>query len=126
MMQNIPSFERIQYYTFTFATYFMYIFYIIIFFGTNTTNAIKYLSIISLCVKTYISLFLIINFNPWRETKFTRLDKDVAFNAGIQLLLNTAVADTMVAYLENLEKKSSKSMPVVHDLLKVYHSIKPE
>ncbi len=39
----------------------------------------------------YISLFLIIRFNPFSKNKFTDFDKKIAFTAGLFLITTTAL-----------------------------------
>ena len=63
-------------------------------------DAPQYLSTIDYYVRIYICLFLIWRFNPLRTTtKFTNLDKKIAFNAGVFILTTTALNQ----YLETIK-----------------------
>lgn len=66
--------------------YSIYILYFLIFFGLSM-SAPRYLQIIDLFFKLYISLFLIWRFNPFRTVPFTSLDKKIIFNAAVFLLI---------------------------------------
>jgi len=70
--------------------YITWILYLLIVLGLSA-NAPQYLNYLHSFVKLYVSLFLIIRFNPFRRVKFTRLDAKIAFSSGIFLLGTTAV-----------------------------------
>ena len=62
----------------------------------------KYLEILDYYVRIYICLFLIWRFNPFRNVKFTSLDKKIAFNAGIFVLFaTTSINQILITYLKN-------------------------
>ena len=97
---NTHDFQRVALdYTF----YVFYILYFVIAFGIND-RAPQYLSWISNAFLVYLSMFLVIRFNPWRTTKFTEFDKTVAYNAGLQLLLSTVIVQSLVTYLKGFER----------------------
>lgn len=52
-------------------------------------KAPEYFNTLNLIVKLYISIFLIIYFNPYSNHKFNDFDRSVVFRAGIFLLLTT-------------------------------------
>ena len=54
-----------------------------------SAKAPKYLDTLNYYTKIYISIFLIVRFNPFIKVKFTRLDKKIVFSAGIFILLAT-------------------------------------
>jgi len=83
--------------------YVFYILYFVIAFGLND-RAPQYLSWISNAFLVYLSVFLVIRFNPWRTTKFTEFDKTVAYYAGIQLLLSTVIVQSLITYLKGFER----------------------
>jgi hypothetical protein len=64
-----------------------------------STNAPQYLDDLQYYVKMYVSLFLIIRFNPFRKVQFTELDGRIAFSAGVFLLATTAIDTVVKTYL---------------------------
>ena len=72
--------------------------YFAILFGLSA-NAPEYLDTLHSIVKIYVSLFLIIRFNPFRKVKFTSLDAKIAFSAGLFLLATTAIDNILQNYL---------------------------
>ena len=71
----------------TYTTYFLYI---VIALGLST-SAPQYLDTLTNWTKLYVSSFLIIRFNPFNRVKMTPLDAKIAFNAGVFLLVSTAL-----------------------------------
>ena len=51
-----------------------------------------YLNDLDYYVKIYVSLFLIIRFNPFIHLKFTELDRKIAFTSGLFLITTTVIA----------------------------------
>jgi hypothetical protein len=82
--------------------YVSFILYILISLGISA-NAPQYLDTLQYYIKIYISLFLIIRFNPFRTVKFTELDTKIAFSAGLFLLATTAINNVLQKYLTNFE-----------------------
>jgi hypothetical protein len=63
-----------------------FLLYFIVFFGLSI-HAPQYLSYLEVFIKIYVSLFLIIRFNPFKSTyEFNDLDRKIAFSAGMLLL----------------------------------------
>ena len=60
----------------------------------------SYLSIAQNILKYYISLFLIIRFNPWNTTQYTILDRRVAFTSGMLLLSTTAMHSFFISHIK--------------------------
>jgi hypothetical protein len=77
------------------VVYITWILYILIALGLST-NAPQYLDTLQSIFKIYISLFLIIRFNPFRHVKFTHLDAKIAFSAGVFLLATSAINKLIV------------------------------
>jgi hypothetical protein len=50
------------------------------------SRAPQYLEDLQYYVKIYVALFLIYRFNPFRNVKFTNLDRKIAFSAGVFLI----------------------------------------
>lgn len=67
-----------------------------------SANAPQYLDTLNSYVKIYVSLFLILRFNPFRKVKFTELDGKVAFSAGMFLLTATALNNILQSYLSKI------------------------
>ena len=61
----------------------------------------QYLSNMDYYVKMYVCIFLIIRFNPFRQIKFTELDRKIAFSAGLFILTTTALAQYFVNISKN-------------------------
>ena len=70
-----------------------FILYLGIFLGL-WASAPQYLSGLQYYVKIYVGLFLIYRFNPFRNIKFTDLDRRIGFTAGMIL-----VASYILQYL---------------------------
>jgi hypothetical protein len=68
-----------------------------------STNAPKYLESLDSIVQIYISLFLIVRFNPFRKIVFTDLDRKIGFSAGLFLFTTTAINHIMINYLDNFK-----------------------
>lgn len=68
------------YYYLLYSTYFLYV---LLFLGLLHNKS--YITFISNITQIFISLFLIIRFNPFFKTKFTKTDKKIAFHAGLLL-----------------------------------------
>jgi len=60
-----------------------------------------YLNDLDYYVKIYVSLFLIIRFNPFIRLKFTELDRKITFTSGLFLITTTAIS-------QHLTKKLTK------------------
>jgi hypothetical protein len=98
--KDIHSFQNNA---FDIIIYLTWILYISIVLGLSA-NAPEYLDTLQSCVKLYVSLFLIIRFNPFRRVKFTNLDAKIAFSAGIFLLGTTAIDSILNNYLSNIKQ----------------------
>ena len=68
------------YYYLLYTTYFMYI---LLFFGLLHNES--YITLVSNITEMFIALFLLYRFNPFTKTKFTKMDKKIAFHAGLLL-----------------------------------------
>lgn len=69
-----------------------------------SANAPQYLDDLQYYVKMYVSLFLIIRFNPFRKVSFTELDGRIAFSAGVFLLATTAINTIVQTYLNKAKQ----------------------
>lgn len=68
------------YYYLLYTTYFMYA---LLFLGLLHNES--YITLVSNITEMFIALFLLIRFNPFTKTKFTKTDKKIAFHAGLLL-----------------------------------------
>ena len=87
---------------FSFILYLRWILYFIILLGLSA-KAPQYLNDLQYYVKIYVSCFLILRFNPFRQTKFTELDASIAFSAGMFLLTTTAIDTILITYLKEIK-----------------------
>ena len=94
--------DEFQYNAFTFVVYVSYFLYFLIAFGL-LANAPQYLEQLHYYIKLYVSLFLIIRFNPLRKLEFSQLDKEISFSAGVFLLSTTAITDLLITYLNQIK-----------------------
>ena len=91
--------DEFQHRAFNFVVYVSYFLYFLIAFGLMA-KAPEYLAQLHSYVKIYISLFLIIRFNPLRKLEFSQLDKEISFSAGVFLLTTTAITEILITYLD--------------------------
>jgi hypothetical protein len=87
---------------------FSYLTYGLILFGFSS-SAPNYLNYMDSYVQIYISLFLIIRFNPFRKIVFTDLDRKIGFSAGLFLFTTTTINHFMINYFDNLKKRVFKN-----------------
>ena len=92
---------------------YMYVLYLAyILFAIGLSGIIKinpiYLKTIDSLLKYYISIFLIIKFNPYfgnqPRSKNAAFDRTISYSAGIFLLLTTAITGVIEEYLNNARK----------------------
>jgi len=82
------------------------LFFIISLIGVYS-RAPEYLNTLNMIVKLYISIFLIIYFNPYSKHTFTEFDRSIVFKAGIFLLLTTGSTQAVMSYTSQLKNKIS-------------------
>ena len=80
-----------------------YVLYAIAFSGILSLNP-DYLTTLETITQIYISLFLIIRFNPLvKKSTMTKLDRNMAYRAGIFLFLSsaaTSIASMFISYIK--------------------------
>lgn len=85
-------------------SYFSIFLYIVTFIGLSF-NAPKYLLLLQEIMKIYISIILIIRFNPYYKIEFNKnnyeFDRKIAFTSSIFLLLTTGIS----TYINNILNK---------------------
>jgi|LauGreDrversion4_2_1035121.scaffolds.fasta_scaffold269397_1 hypothetical protein len=89
--------HNIQNHLYDFILYITWILYIAIALGLSA-SAPQYLDTLNYYFKIYVSLFLILRFNPLRQVTFTELDGKIAFSAGMFLLTSTAMNEWLNTY----------------------------
>lgn len=73
---------------FDLALYLSYILYIFVYFQIGIDNR-EYLDWLQNLMKYYVTIFLIIRFNPFTNTQFTEFDRKIVFSSAIFLLATT-------------------------------------
>lgn len=91
-----------------YAVYISYILYIIVLLGLSK-YAPQYLDLLRDFIKIYISLILIIKFNPLKTNSsyMSEFDKKLVFSSGVFLLLTTSLTSFVEKYLNNIVKKDN-------------------
>ena len=84
---------------FDIITLLVWFLYVIVYLGISSTNINKYINDLQYYTKIYISLFLIIRFNPFAKTNITDLDVKIIFSAGLFLLTSVIYFENIVKYL---------------------------
>ena len=102
-MFELKNQERV----FTFVIYFSYILYFLTIFGLSR-NAPEYLKYLQFFIQIYVCLFLIIRFNPFIKTKFTTLDRRVAFSAGLFIFTTSFINEILVRNIEKIKDNIQK------------------
>jgi len=91
----IHSFQEKAFNFVLYLSYFLYFLFAIGF----ANNAPEYLAPLEYYTKVYIGLFLLLRFNPFRTVKFTKLDKKIAFSAGVFIISVTILNKTLLNYI---------------------------
>jgi hypothetical protein len=87
---------------FTYVIYSLYILYFLTLFGIST-QAPEYLKYLQFIIQNYVCLFLIIRFNPFIKTKFTHLDRRVAFSSGLFIFTTSFINHVLIYYLDKIK-----------------------
>ena len=93
----------LQKHGFSVVIYLTWFLYFAILLGLSA-NAPQYLDDLQYYVKMYVSLFLIVRFNPFTRVRFNELDGKIAFSAGVFLLTTTAINSFLEMYLDKLKE----------------------
>jgi len=83
--------------------YAWYVLYAVALLGIATV-APSYLDTISMVLKYFIIVFLLVRFNPWVNYEITEFDRTIVFSAAFFLLASTAVASFI---MKSVEAKSA-------------------
>lgn len=92
----------LQKHGFSVIIYLTWFLYFAILLGLSA-NAPQYLNDLQYYVKMYVSLFLIVRFNPFTRARFNELDGKIAFSAGVFLITTTAINGLLEMYLDKLK-----------------------
>lgn len=85
-----------------YSIYISYFLFAIAYTGIITISP-QYLQTLNTFIKYYVSLFLIIRFNPFiNNKKFDSFDRRIVFSAGMFLLLTTTAVQITKFYLKNI------------------------
>ena len=98
---------------FTYIIYTSYLLYFLSLLGISM-NAGNYLNYLEYFIKIYVSLFLIIRFNPFRNITFTNLDRRIAFSAGLFILTTSLLNQFVGYYLDTVKNKLTQKMIKYH------------
>jgi len=79
---------------------FFHVSYIVLFIGLFEFNK-EYLSILDISIQTFVCIFLIIRFNPFRKHIFKPSDAKIIFGSATFLLLNLSFVKIFNQYFMN-------------------------
>lgn len=108
---------------YNYSVYAWYILYALSFLGLYS-KAPEYLTTIDFILRTYVSLFLVLRFNPFTKVKFTEFDRKIIFSAGVFLILSSTITSLFTSkirqhasqkaqtYLENVKRKNDSMLLV--------------
>ena len=81
--------------------YLSYVLYFIAFTGVLSLDP-SYLTVLETVIKYYISIMLLIRFNPFIERKITKFDKKLVFTSALLLFISTTAYSIAINYFKNL------------------------
>lgn len=77
--------------------------YLAVLLGLLTTTP-EYIITLETYIKVYISIFLLIRFNPFVSVKFTELDRKIVFSSALIVLTTSILNKTIETYMIPLRK----------------------
>jgi hypothetical protein len=80
---------------------FIYLSYFLIFFGLFYINK-KYIEIFSNILLTFVCLFLIIRFHPFRKHELREFDSNIIFGSAVLLLTNAGLTNIIMTDIKNV------------------------
>ena len=99
--------------TYLYMLYVSYILFAFAFTGVVSINP-SYLETLESILKYYISIFLIVRFNPWfnkpAKTERGKFDRQISYSAGVFLLLSTALTNVAESYFKKLHTWVNNSL----------------
>tara|TARA_Y100000748_G_C15390828_1_gene447470 strand:- start:58 stop:411 length:354 start_codon:yes stop_codon:yes gene_type:complete len=100
---------------YTVALYVSYALFAIAFTGVVALDP-KYLGALDTVLKYYVSLFLMIRFNPWAKRPVNKdareFDRRIAFAGGVFLLLTTTAAGVVRHYAASLASRAGEAISI--------------
>ena len=100
---------------YTVALYASYALFAIAFTGVVALDP-KYLGVLDTLLKYYVSVFLMVRFNPWAkrpvDKEAYKFEKRIAFVGGVSLLLTTAAAGVVRHYAASLASRASEAISI--------------
>jgi hypothetical protein len=91
---------------FIYGVYASYILYFVAFLGVATIDP-SYIHVLEAIMKTYVALFLVVRFNPLVQERPTKLDRQIAYSAGLFLLVTTSIGVLAQTYFKSFVSSSS-------------------
>lgn len=101
--------HRFQEKIFNITFFILYGLYFIIALGLST-SATKYLETLDNLIKVYISLYIILRFNPFRHTRFTEFDRKVVFTSAFYVLATTTINTFVKSYYNKAFDTAKKNL----------------
>lgn len=100
-----------QYTMFNWATIAVYVLTALAMLGISA-SAPAYLNTLRAAIQIYVGLFLLFRFHPFRttSTKFSELDRKVAFTAGAFIAMTTILGATLNRYLQKTKEKAEAAI----------------
>ena len=95
---------------YNYAIYLSYLLYAFAIFGI-TKYAPQYLAALKNIIKIYVSLVLVIKFNPFtnKSNYLSDFDRKLVFSSGMFLLLSTSIISIIEHYISNIIKTTQMS-----------------
>jgi hypothetical protein len=83
------------------SLYLIFILYFVAFFGLYSYNQ-RYLYYLHLFMQTFVCIFLIVRFHPFRKHYLKPFDANIIFGSAVVLLTNLGVTTYMENYINNI------------------------
>ena len=93
------------------SLFLIFILYFIAFFGLYSYNQ-KYLYYLHLVMQTFICIFLIVRFHPFRKHYLKPFDANIIFGSAVVLLTNLGITTYMEKHLNNIIVNKHIQLPV--------------
>ena len=79
----------------------MHILYAFAFVGIISTSSI-YIQFINIFIQTFIGIFLMLRYNPFRKQKFYKNDANIIFGSAAFLLFNLGLVQYFQSFIEKI------------------------
>ena len=102
MIDKLDNFiEIIKKPLYLFLIILIHILYITAYFGILNYN-IKYIDYLNIGIQTFICIFLIIRFHPFRKNHLKEFDANIIFGSDVYLLINLGLTEYVLHYVNNV------------------------